>query len=83
MNATLGGQVDLTFFDFRSALPHARAGKLRALAVGGTNRNPQLPAVPAIAEVAGAGDIRDSIAQLRLPPITPPSGPIAAARPKR
>ncbi|MBU2285699.1 MAG: tripartite tricarboxylate transporter substrate binding protein, partial [Gammaproteobacteria bacterium] len=31
MTATLGGQVDLTFFAFSSALPNAKAGKLRAL----------------------------------------------------
>ena len=51
MTATLGGQVDLTFFAFSSALRNANAGKLRAIAVGGTKRNPQLPNVPSISEV--------------------------------
>ncbi len=49
--ATLAGQVDLTFFAFSSALRHVKAGKLRAIAVGATKRNPQLPDVPSISEV--------------------------------
>jgi tripartite-type tricarboxylate transporter receptor subunit TctC len=49
--ATLAGQVDLTFFAFSSALRHVKAGKLRAIAVTGTKRNPQLPGVPSISEV--------------------------------
>ncbi|CAM3861555.1 Bug family tripartite tricarboxylate transporter substrate binding protein [Bordetella tumulicola] len=72
MNATLGGQVDLTFFAFSSALPHARAGKLRALAVGGAKRNPQLPEVPAIAEVL-PGYNAASWTGLVAPPGTPES----------
>jgi tripartite-type tricarboxylate transporter receptor subunit TctC len=50
MTATLGGQVDLTFFAFSSALRNAKAGKLRAIAVGGTRRNALLPEVPSISE---------------------------------
>ena len=50
MTATLGGQVDLTFFAFSTALRNAQAGKLRAIAVGGAKRNPQLPDVPSISE---------------------------------
>jgi len=49
--ATLAGQVDLTFFAFSSALRHVKAGKLRAIGVGGTKRNPQLPDIPSISEV--------------------------------
>ena len=70
MNATLGGQVDLTFFAFSSALPHARAGKLRALAVGGPRRNSQLPSVPAITEVLPGYDAA-SWTGLLAPPGTP------------
>jgi len=75
MNATLGGQVDLTFFAFSSALPYARSGKLRALAVGGTKRNPQLPDVPAIAEVL-PGYSAASWTAMMAPPGTPE--PVAA-----
>lgn len=51
MAATLGGQVDLTFFAFSTALKNAQAGKLRAIAVGSPKRNPQAPDVPSISEV--------------------------------
>jgi tripartite-type tricarboxylate transporter receptor subunit TctC len=70
LNATLGGQVDLTFFAFSSALPNAKAGKLRGLAVGGTKRNPQLPNAPSISEVL-PGYIATSWTALVAPPGTP------------
>lgn len=46
----LGGQVDLTFDYPASTLAQVQGGKLRALAVMGTTRLPQLPQVPTIAE---------------------------------
>jgi len=46
----LGGQVDLLFATVVQGLPHVKAGKLRALGVGGPVRAPQLPEVPTIAE---------------------------------
>ena len=46
----LGGQVSLMFSELAPALPHIRAGKLRALAVGGEKRNPLLPEVPSLSE---------------------------------
>jgi tripartite-type tricarboxylate transporter receptor subunit TctC len=49
--ATLAGHVDLTVFAFSTALRHTKAGKLRAIAVGGARRNPQAPDVPSISEV--------------------------------
>lgn len=68
--ATIGGQVDLTFFAFSSALRHARAGRLRAIAVGGTKRNPQAPEVPSISEVI-PGYSAASWTALVAPPETP------------
>ena len=68
--ATLGGQVDLTFFAFSSALRHVKAGKLRAIGVGGTKRNPQLPGVPSISEVL-PGYSATSWTALVAPPGTP------------
>jgi tripartite-type tricarboxylate transporter receptor subunit TctC len=68
--ATLGGQVDLTFFAFSSALRHVQAGKLRAIAVGGTKRNPQLPNVPSISELL-PGYSATSWTALVAPPGTP------------
>jgi tripartite-type tricarboxylate transporter receptor subunit TctC len=70
MAATLGGQVDLTFFAFSTALPNARAGKLRAIAVGGAKRNARLPDVPSIAELV-PGYSATSWTALVAPPGTP------------
>jgi len=46
----LGGQVDASFQNINAVLPHIKAGKLRALAVTGTQRAPVLPDVPTMAE---------------------------------
>jgi tripartite-type tricarboxylate transporter receptor subunit TctC len=51
----LGGQVQLMFDNLPSALPHIKAGKLRALAVTSAQRAPVLPDVPTIAEAALPG----------------------------
>src|SRR6266852_8898805 len=46
----LEGRVEMQFGTIPPALAHIRAGKLRALAVTGSVRNPTLPDVPTIAE---------------------------------
>jgi tripartite-type tricarboxylate transporter receptor subunit TctC len=51
----LSGQVPFMFDNLPSALPHIKAGKLRALAVTMTKRIPQLPDVPTMAESALPG----------------------------
>ena len=50
MNDLLGGQVMMMFDNIPSALPHIKAGKLKALATTGAKRDPSLPEVPTIAE---------------------------------
>jgi tripartite-type tricarboxylate transporter receptor subunit TctC len=51
LNAILGGQgADLIFENLAPALPHIKAGKLRALAVTSEKRSSSLPEVPAVAE---------------------------------
>ena len=50
MQDLLGGQIPLMFINQDSALPHVKAGKLRALAVTSQQRNPLYPDVPTIAE---------------------------------
>jgi tripartite-type tricarboxylate transporter receptor subunit TctC len=72
MAATIGGQVHLTFFAFSTALPNAKAGKLRAIAVGGSKRNPLLPDVPSISE-ALPGYLAVSWTAMMAPPRTPPA----------
>ena len=49
----LGGQIQVMFND--TSLPHIQSGKLRALAVTGTTRWPQLPDVPTLAELGLPG----------------------------
>ncbi len=51
----LGGQVMLMFDNIPSALPHIKAGKLRALATTGSKRDPALPDLPTVAEAGVAG----------------------------
>lgn len=51
----LGGQVNLMFDNIPSALPHIKAGKLRALATTGAKRDPALPDLPTMAEAGVAG----------------------------
>ena len=51
VGAILGAQIDL-FID-GVGLPLAKSGKARALAIFGDQRHPDLPGVPALAEVVG------------------------------
>ena len=50
MTGLLGEQVDWAMDGLTTMLPQVRGGKLRALAVTGSQRAPQLPEVPTIAE---------------------------------
>jgi len=47
----LGGQTHLMIDSGGALLPHVRSGRLRALAVTGPRRDPQLPEVPAVREL--------------------------------
>ena len=51
----LAGHVALMFNNLISAVPNVRAGKLRALAVTGSERTPALPDLPTIAEAGVPG----------------------------
>ena len=50
MQDILGGQIPMMFINQDVALPHIKAGKLRALAVTSLQRNPLYPDTPTIAE---------------------------------
>jgi tripartite-type tricarboxylate transporter receptor subunit TctC len=46
----IGGQVQIAFLGIPAVLPHLKSGKLRALAVTGLRRSPELPDVPTVDE---------------------------------
>ena len=70
---TLAGQVDMSFPTLSAALPHIKAGTLRALAVTDTRRNAQLPGVPTLQE-AGVKDFQfTQWLALLAPAKTPPA----------
>jgi tripartite-type tricarboxylate transporter receptor subunit TctC len=48
--AVIGGQVEALFGSLPAVLPHAKSGRVRALAVGSLKRSPALPEVPTVAE---------------------------------
>ena len=50
INDLMSGQVDLMFESLNSIAPHARSGKVKALAVSGARRSPGFPNLPTIAE---------------------------------
>lgn len=49
-SALLGGQIDYLFAIASTALPHVKAGRVRALGITSRQRSPLLPEVPTIAE---------------------------------
>lgn len=55
MNDLIGGQVDATFMNINTAVPHIKSGKLRALAITSTRRSPILPDVPTMEEAGVKG----------------------------
>jgi tripartite-type tricarboxylate transporter receptor subunit TctC len=55
MQDLLGGQIPMMFINQDVALPHIKAGKLRALAVTSKERNPLYPDTPTIAETGVKG----------------------------
>jgi tripartite-type tricarboxylate transporter receptor subunit TctC len=60
INDLLGGQVTLMFSNPTSTVPHVKSGKLRALGVMDTKRNPALPDVPT-AQEAGLPELSNVI----------------------
>lgn len=55
LNDLIGGQVDATFMNINTAVPHIKAGKLRPLAITSTARSPILPDVPTMDEAGIKG----------------------------
>ncbi|RCW69574.1 Bug family tripartite tricarboxylate transporter substrate binding protein [Pseudorhodoferax soli] len=71
MTDVLANQIPLMFTNQDAALPHVKAGKMRALAVTSVERNPQYPDVPTVAESGFAGFSAVSWTGLSAPKGTP------------
>jgi tripartite-type tricarboxylate transporter receptor subunit TctC len=67
----IGGQVQVMMDGLPSALPHVKAGRLRALAVTSQKRSPAAPDLPTIAESGYAGFYADAWSGLFAPKGTP------------
>jgi len=72
MTELLGGQVGLYFSTVVVALPHIRAGKLRALGVTGAQRANVAPELPTIAEAGVPGYSVEGWYGILMPGQTPP-----------
>ncbi len=55
LNDLLGGRLEIVFSDMPIALPHAKSGKARALAVTSAKRSTLLPEMPTVAESGVSG----------------------------
>jgi tripartite-type tricarboxylate transporter receptor subunit TctC len=55
--AVLADDVQLMYNNFATAYPHVQAGKLNGLAVGGTERLPDYPNIPTVAETIPGFDV--------------------------
>lgn len=73
MNALLAGEVDFDFETTAVALPHIKAGKLRALATPSPKRLPNLPDTPALQELGFPGLSAEGWMGLFAPAGTPPA----------
>jgi tripartite-type tricarboxylate transporter receptor subunit TctC len=71
MTAHLGGQLTWSMDGPTAQLPHVRSGAVRALAVTGARRLPQLPEVPTLAESGIAGYEYEGWAGLAVAAATP------------
>jgi tripartite-type tricarboxylate transporter receptor subunit TctC len=60
LNDLIAGQVQMLFSDMPIALPHAKSGKVRAIAVTGAKRTPLLPDMRTVAESGVPGYVLDN-----------------------
>jgi len=69
--AVIAGQVEILFGSLPAVLPHAKSGRVRALAVGTPKRSPSLPEVPSVAESGYPGFDASLWLAIRAPAGTP------------
>ena len=73
MTDLLAGQVQMQFAGISSARQYIEAGKLRAIAVTGKQRNPAMPGVPTFEESGVPGVDADTYWGMYAPAGTPPA----------
>lgn len=71
--ALISGEVDLSFVDAIAALPHLKAGTMRALAVTSLKRAPILPDLPTVSESGLKGYDNAPWMAIAVPAGTPPA----------
>ena len=71
VTAVVTNQANMMFADLPLVLPQIRAGKLRAIAIAGASRIPQLPDTPTVAEAGIKGFAASSWFALAAPAKTP------------
>lgn len=69
----LSGRIDVSFATLGTVMTQIQQGKLRALAIGGKARDPQLPDVPTFAEVGVKGFSPETWYGVMAPVGTPPA----------
>jgi tripartite-type tricarboxylate transporter receptor subunit TctC len=69
--ALIAGEVAVTFGNISQALGHVKAGRMRALAVTSTKRNPAMPDLPTVAESGVPGYEFDTWFVVAAPKGTP------------
>lgn len=69
--ALLGGHVSMQYGGISSAAPYVKDGKVRAIAVTGSQRDPSMPDVPTLQESGLNGADVESVWGLHAPPGTP------------
>ena len=67
----IGGQIDVIFSNLPESVAHVRSGKLRALAIASTSRNPLLPDVPTTAEAGAPQLLVENWTAIMAPASTP------------
>lgn len=71
VTAAISGEVSLSFGNVAQSAPQVKAGRLRALAVGGTQRSLAMPDVPTVAEAGFPGFEAGAWYGLLAPSATP------------
>lgn len=69
----MNGQVTMMFDFMITSLPHVKAGQLRALAVTGAKRSPQVPDLPTVSEAGVPGYEASTWFVVMAPTGTPPA----------